>query len=483
MELRYQLLRVAVVAVCSLLVARTTHAQEPVSQSATDAHEAFIGKLKKSIFEISAKTVSAQVFATGTGFVVSDDGLAFTNFHVLHGASAATATFTDDPRTHEIELLAVDPALDLALIRLVPPGIGTERREFIPVSANSPVEGTTVWAIGYPKRLGFSVSKGVVNGVRSYSALPAALRAELNYRDDSEWIQTDATINAGNSGGPLVASDGSVVGVNTWVWLEGSNLFFAISASHLRPLMAKAADPPLGFERAAREHGTVRTIVRTVPRLEIVPIHEPSAAIRRSTELDKFFLCTRCGGNGRVERRVFSHYERGGGLRTAVYKNVAEPCDACKRTGFGDLDRSAAGLCRLISEVVQVQTADAAKCQRAVESVVERFKRALDRGTRGEPVWWNNALVEISGKGSNLSGEPVWYYGVVAEDLEIRGLGRHRIVQLKGAKISVVLTELQYADAAPAHTVFGIGYFAGRLSLKDGTVVPVIQGGMLLKMP
>jgi len=475
MKLRYQLLRVAVVAACSLLVAKTSHAQEQLSQSATDAHEAFIGKLKRSIFEISAKTVSAQVFATGTGFVVSDDGLAFTNFHVLHGASAATATFTDDPRTHDIELLAVDPALDLALIRLVPPVNGAEKREFIPVSANRPVEGTTVWAIGYPKRLGFSVSKGVVNGVRSYSALPAALRAELKYRDDSEWIQTDATINAGNSGGPLVASDGSVVGVNTWVWLEGSNLFFAISASHLRPLMAKAADPPLGFERAAKEHGTVRTIVRIVPRLEVVRVYDPAAATRRSLELEKFLVCGRCAGDGTAE-----HREVRGAYRSQT-RTVSERCSACKGTGCATLERSAPGLKKLVSEVVQIRDDDLGRSEKSLATVASRLRDALPKVPRGTPTWWNDRIVELIGQGGESTGEPVWFYVTMAEDLELTGVGRARVVKLKGSNTNVVLTELQYVDAAPPQTVFGFGYFAGQISLKDGTLVPVVQGGMLVR--
>jgi len=475
MEWRYLLVRIAAVLVSLLSIAEAAKAQEHLPQSSTDAHAAFISKLKRCIFEISAKTVSAQVFATGTGFVVSEDGLAFTNFHVLHGASAATATFTDDSRAYGIELLAVNPELDLALIRIVPGGAKVEKREFIPVSNSRPVEGTTVWAIGYPKRLGFSVSKGVVNGVRSYLTLPAALRAELKYSENSEWIQTDATINAGNSGGPLVASDGSVVGVNTWVWLDGSNLFFAISASHLRPLMAKASDPPLGFDRAAREHGTVRTIIRIVPRLEVMPVYEPAAAIRRSLELDKFLRCSRCGGDGTAERREVK------GAYRSQSRIVSESCTACKATGCGTFDRSAAGMKKLVTEVVQIRDDDPERLEKSLATVATRLRDALPKVMRGTPTWWNDRIVSLIGQGDESAGEPVWYYATMADDLELPGVGRARVVRLKGSNTTVVLTELQYVDAVPPQTVFGFGYFAGQITLKDGTLVPVIQGGILVR--
>jgi serine protease Do len=140
------------------------------------------------------------VQSLGSGFVISSDGYIVTNYHVVENATDITATFTDGLKL-EATLIATDQETDLALLKVEPE---------IPLSAlnfgdsdNAKV-GNWVMAIGNPYGLGGTVTAGIVS----------ARGRMLGGRYDN-FIQTDASINRGNSGGPLFDLDGNVIGVNT----------------------------------------------------------------------------------------------------------------------------------------------------------------------------------------------------------------------------------------------------------------------------
>ena len=140
------------------------------------------------------------VQSLGSGFVISSDGYIVTNYHVVENATDITATFTDGLKL-EAALIATDQETDLALLKVEPE---------IPLSAlnfgdsdNAKV-GNWVMAIGNPYGLGGTVTAGIVS----------ARGRMLGGRYDN-FIQTDASINRGNSGGPLFDLDGNVIGVNT----------------------------------------------------------------------------------------------------------------------------------------------------------------------------------------------------------------------------------------------------------------------------
>lgn len=170
---------------------------------------------------------SNQAGSTGSGFIISSDGLVVTNSHVVSGAQKVDV-YLQDGRRFVAKPIGDDPATDIAVVQIHGEGLTTAafgNSEHLQV-------GQVAIAIGNPYGFQYSLTAGVI------SALGRTLRTESGRLID-DVIQTDAALNPGNSGGPLVNSKGLVIGVNTAVILPAQGICFAVASNLVQYVVGK----------------------------------------------------------------------------------------------------------------------------------------------------------------------------------------------------------------------------------------------------
>lgn len=212
---------------------KSAHAGYDGDDTALDAYsKAVIGaseKVSPSVVHIKVQkrrtrrrqrgSFNREPSGSGSGFIISPEGFIVTNSHVVSDADKIEVDLPDT-RSFAAQLIGQDPSTDLAIIRIY-----TENLPYVKFGDSQKLKvGQLVIAIGNPFGFEHTVTAGVV------SALGRSLRSSTGRLIDNV-IQTDAALNPGNSGGPLVNSQGEVVGINTAIILPAQGICFAVAAN------------------------------------------------------------------------------------------------------------------------------------------------------------------------------------------------------------------------------------------------------------
>ncbi|MCX7783079.1 MAG: trypsin-like peptidase domain-containing protein [Meiothermus sp.] len=256
---------------------------------------------------------------SGSGFVLDQDGLILTNYHVIEGADQITVRFHNDPKSYPARVIGRAEPLDLALIRVQAP---REKLKPMRLADSDQVRvGQKAIAMGNPFGLEFTVTEGIISAIRR------------NPNDGSGGgkgafvptvIQTDAAINPGNSGGPLLNSRGEVIGINTFIYsttggfggqAQSAGIGFAIPINLAKQYLT---DLKAGKDITAEE------ILRSRPRLGVtlsaLSMAEYPENIRRQNRLPDTGL-------------MIQQVERGGPAERAGLRAATRTIQLQTRTG------------------------------------------------------------------------------------------------------------------------------------------------------
>lgn len=208
-------------------------------------------RVSPSVVVIRGKTDSGEVL--GSGFIISKDGKIVTNLHVIRDVKAATVQLADGEVFDSMSVLGTDERRDLAVVHIgrippLPPGftLDDERRgvggfNLAPLefgNSNSLTVGEPVVIVGSPRGLEGTVTAGILSSVRDSG-------------EGFKVLQTDAAVNPGNSGGPLVNSKGQAIGVISFKLRSAEGLNFAIPITYVKALLNDLHEP-MSFEQMRR---------------------------------------------------------------------------------------------------------------------------------------------------------------------------------------------------------------------------------------
>ncbi|MDP7033800.1 MAG: trypsin-like peptidase domain-containing protein [Planctomycetota bacterium] len=211
-------------------------------QQLQQAEVELISHCRRSVFHIEQKSstthgISKQV---GTGFLYDREGHILTNYHVIQNARQIKAFFYDFQPV-DVKLVGSDPLSDIAILQIL------DRSRLEGSEAIQPLElsrtpllhpGQFCYAIGSPKNLKGSVSRGIISRIDRYQNPLLLGSSGITSGLFNTWIQTDAAINKGNSGGPLIDIQGRVIGVVTRKLTDADGIGFAIPTSYILPLLS-----------------------------------------------------------------------------------------------------------------------------------------------------------------------------------------------------------------------------------------------------
>ncbi len=176
----------------------------------------------------SVVTIRTDI-SQGTGFIINKEGYVVTNYHIVENAKSA-GIFDYNGQMHQVNIIGYDSEYDIALLKI--PG---DYDSLNLANSNEAQIGEKVIAIGNPLGIQFSVSEGIISNLHQPG--PTGIKS---------YIQTDAALNPGNSGGPLINKQGKIIGINNFKISDTEGLGFALESNYIKEVVNKIALREIG---------------------------------------------------------------------------------------------------------------------------------------------------------------------------------------------------------------------------------------------
>jgi S1-C subfamily serine protease len=419
-SLRCEALVRLIAATCVLFATANAHAVNPD-----------VSRTCSGVCEIQVEYRNGDI-SLGSGFLVDrEHGLVVTNFHVINGGFRGTLSFEGIDQRFAFESCGYSIENDLAILRVDAKAHASvlEKVWEFELAGVDPAPASTVFAIGYPGGLGFTVKRGIVTALRVWGTQidPNGTNAKFGIDPASRWIVHDCGTKRGNSGGPLVDEGGRAIGVNTF-GLDGAvpPVDLASPSREIRELL-KNVNPESGVAWSAVED--LANAVSEQLKLWSVP----DVAVRKATAtstmtsiraLPRVAACPKCNGDGDVQTQRTIRSGRQFSKGTIIRGEKA--CPRCGGDGYNrDWSRVSSVLGSLTKKIAGLNSEDS-----RYEQAMEQFFDQLSPVVTHTPRNWA-ALVNadcFSRMRRPRNGEAIFGVGACSWDFELRGLGRVTLV-------------------------------------------------------
>jgi hypothetical protein len=318
---------------------------------------------------------------------------------------------------------------------------------------------------------------------------PELSAAKRRFSPECQWVQTDCPINPGNSGGPLVDSAGRIVGMNSWAWLSGNNLNFAVSIREIDESIRHLPLRPVSFAAVSGAQRTdllIDALQGNIPTLNLLRSTTPAQLLGMAQALANGIVtkCPTCAGAGKIDvtQQIGSRIE--GARIVPIYAPVSRPCPKC--AGTGNVQAAPELVWRLLANFVHglaQSKADGDTAQEALAKVHEELAHAIASDHDLESLVQDKALAVLS-QAKTKPGTPIVGVGWVlqarpatSDTKRIYFVGMDRSPQL------VLVTDPVFADPVDQRQMVVIGgAYAGRIAEIGGGIV-VLERGFIIAAP
>jgi len=411
---------------------------------------------------------------SGTGFFVSKTGLVVTNWHVISHPKLDSIHIRGQGGQEVVaDILALHEQADLAVLKPVE-AIRVDH-VFVGVPLADVHVGATAVSIGFPSGLRFSLTKGVVSGIRSPEEVQQAVRKSLGWASPLEhpykYVQTDAGLYYGSSGGPLLDEKGRVLGVST-LGIPGAAIAFAVEWAAVADLLKKAKQGrAIGLDDIRR---------RSKPTFKVRRLFgEPATATQVAGAAKKAresIYCGRCVGTGRIrektptERTVPGRTVSGDPAprRVKGWKVAWARCPNCQGSGVTPVHgRAYARLCHLVEVLARLDESSHQADLAKPKALAVFRESALDNA------WLAGKFADscraVLGSPQKHVGSPVVFFGMIDEMLQgkeatyllVRVYGsRHHLVVVSRVKVTALRGTWCQVAGLVGGAAHGVGWVA-----------------------